>query len=366
MEQLTREYRMSQKGLEACLELLEDVNSKLAQSARGREILTKIKEGTLGVEEAVLQLVEIAKEENLMGDLLRVSQDMMELVPGYLENPTRPLQTQTSTGINQLNPLYEAAIAEIAFLDGDVPLLRTGPLPEGGSPAVPIQTDSRDPVVVGLMLQKASEEVKEELKLAVKEHTRLCERLLSASEKLAKEEGRDPKVFLALTREKLPPVPVGVNGYEAGRLPALRSVEAPSPLSAASVSSEVRREAVYRTLTTTQGRASVSSVIEQGIREILEEKSLPLSAGGYPEHVKFESVERAWIMQVFGPQDLTDNFNPIQSAIEGLAKALLQGTYDKTPPEGGWCLKVIPYNEGIPQRRFGWLVRMGPLTTEKK
>ena len=53
------------------------------------------------------------------------------------------------------NPMFRAAIAERASIDGDVPEFRDAnePLPvEGFRPAISVVTDSLNPILVGLML----------------------------------------------------------------------------------------------------------------------------------------------------------------------------------------------------------------------
>ena len=121
------------------------------------------------MEQGVAELINLIRSKELLPEIERVAQEVSSLVPGYelnpdiLEKASRPVSMKTSTGLSQLNPVYEASIAERAFLDGDVPELRSGPLPEGGTPAVPVKTDSLDPVTIGLLLDIASKKVQRQL-----------------------------------------------------------------------------------------------------------------------------------------------------------------------------------------------------------
>ena len=62
-------------------------------------------------------------------------------------------------GTERLNPKYESYLAERLQFDGDAPELRTGALPKGQKPAVPIETSSRNPVLLGKELEEASEKI---------------------------------------------------------------------------------------------------------------------------------------------------------------------------------------------------------------
>ena len=59
----------------------------------------------------------------------------------------------------QLNPIYEAYLKERLQYDGDIPELRTGPLPEGATPAIPVVTDAMNPVLIGWLLTQAAEQI---------------------------------------------------------------------------------------------------------------------------------------------------------------------------------------------------------------
>lgn len=363
---------MAQSTLEVVLGMLGDVNSRLAESAEGQRIFAELEAGNLDLEAAALQLAQVAQNEGLMGDLRTISAEVGALAPGFEVSPAalreaqRPVVMQTSTGIDQMNPVLEAALAEMLSLDGDVPTLRTGSLPPEGCPAVPVLTDARDPAIIGLMLEKASNEVRAELTKAVEDHTVLCERLLEVASEEARAQGLDVPTALTVAQKFLPAKPIGVPGYQAGQLPALREVEPPSPLVVGAMNPHLRQIAIYKVLSTSQGRRSAASVVEQGVREALEERGIPLNPG-MPDQER--SRKTCWAVQVFGPEDLSDQFNPIQTAIDHLAAfAVSHATSCTRPgkgylhPDEGWAVQVSAHNDSIASRRFGWDIRIGPVT----
>jgi hypothetical protein len=164
----------------------------------------------------------------------------------------------SGVGLPRLDPLYEAHLQERAQYDGDMPELRFGGLPKGVAPAVPVDTDARDPVTVGWMLATASAEVAAEARQI--EDTRIGEvqaLLEGATEESAALIFRDPANLALLDRDNLPD-PVG---YERGKVPALRKVEAPDGWGLLALTSEQRQQLAWRTLSTTQGRRSMVKAI---------------------------------------------------------------------------------------------------------
>lgn len=353
---------MTDTDTNALLGLLGQVNDLLEATPEGAALFQKLRNGEISADQAVPLLAAAAAEAGLLPDLAAASEQVNAMIPTggdlthqNLTEAKRPVAMQTSTGLPQLNPVYEASIGERVSLDGDAPELRSGPLPEDGRPAVPVVTTARDPVIIGLMLERASNEVRVEMKKAIAAHADLCQRLLEDAEENAKAAGEDVGTALVLAKENLPPVPLGVEGYQPGGLPALREVTPPNPHVTAVMSPELRRVATFNVLATTQGRRSAAPVIEKGVRDALEKMGLPVNDEEPPEE---GSTDYGWFVQVYGPDDLSDTFNPIQTAIDHLT-AQCEALMVENMPEGGWALSVIPYNQGVPSRKFGWIVRLG-------
>ena len=303
------------------LKLLGKVNDLVKSVPGAEEIYAQIRDGKITTEDAIPHLFSLLSEAGVVNEVAKEGGKLTQLIsPETLKSAGRPVQMETSTGIPQLNPLYEAALAERASLDGDVPELRSGPLPEGATPAVPVLTSCRDPLLVGLMLKKASKEVSTEIVAAIEEH--------KESNALVKSDAQLP-------------VPTGIPGYEAGKLPALRTVEA-SPTEAALLPPQEQRECVYLSIATTQGRRSLTPVIEKGIQEELQKRGLSVKVGKGKKLVK----SFRWVVQAYGPEDVAEGFNPVVAAIAFLAQ--------EATGCGDNLLLEVERVDGISTRRFGW------------
>lgn len=118
-------------------DLIGGVNDLLESTPEGAAIFRDLRAGEITTDEAVAQLAKVAREGGMLDTLKEASEQVNALIPGgplspeLIEAAGRPVQMKTSTGIDQLNPLMEASIAERIAIDGDAPELRTGPLPWG-------------------------------------------------------------------------------------------------------------------------------------------------------------------------------------------------------------------------------------------
>lgn len=147
-------------------------------------------------------------------------------------------------GSVEWSPLIQARIAERIAFDGDLPELRTGNLPEGGRPAVPIYADGTCAVRLGLGLLKASKEVQTELD--------------SEKEKwIASLEGVSPEALQVLSQEVVFHVP----GYTPGHPAVMRDVTVTFE-EVVSLSPTERQKIAFTALSTTQGRASALPLIQ--------------------------------------------------------------------------------------------------------
>lgn len=341
--------------LDDVLERLKGVNALLERIPEGAEIFRKVRSNEMTAEEATLQLMAVASRHGLLEALTTASEDIRGLVPAFSgdlegeDGVERPIAMETSTGISQLNPLFEAALAERAFFDGDVPEFRRGRIPLGGHPAVPIVTESLDPIVVGEMLHRASTEVEREIQLAIVQRDEICERLLEMA-------GQENQVALEVTKRNLPPVPTGVKGYMAGQTPEFRVVKAPTVAELEALTYGERAQRSLSSILTTQGRASLAPAIEKELRKRLSGRVL-VHEGSYPENA-LEHLEFDWFAEIFG-KEFNEKYHPASSAVAYFASKVESAVAEGFPvPEGGISLKVIPRNL-IAERRFGWSVRMG-------
>ena len=245
----------------------------------------------------------------------------------------------------RFNPLYEAAITERLQFDGDIPELRTGPLPEGADPAVPVDTQARNPTAIGLMLEQASAEVAEEIQALLPEYRKQVEQLIEA-----KSESTD----LTKRHVALPTVPQP-KGYEPGQLPAKRSVDEPSGSQLAKLSQDRRQQLVWKTLTTTQGRRSILPMLKAVVEEKIQDAGFPvvtqdgLSKGEIVAH-------HEWSMDISGPQAGQPDFAFVDVAIQALAAALIQ-QLKEADRDQNLILDIIPINT-VNIRRVGWAARV--------
>ena len=121
------------------------------------EIMDRVKSGELSEEDAMIEMMAY-KQDNP-----DTAQDF-EALSKTLTAPLRELPATQSSDLtaedfqtqgipiwedrseegklSRFNPLYEAAVTERLQFDGDIPELRTGPMPEGAEPAVPVDTNA--------------------------------------------------------------------------------------------------------------------------------------------------------------------------------------------------------------------------------
>ena len=321
------------------LSILGSVTDRLMELPEGREIFRRTQAGELTPEQAAREFVMLIERAGLMQEMREASQTVTSIAESQNRKPDDVLK-KTSTGVTQLNPLYEGAIAERAFLDGDVPELRSGPLPEGATPAVPVLTETTNPVAVGMMLERASSQVEENLKLAVEGYAENCQKLL--------EEAAQNQTALARVISSLPAPPTGVQGYEAGSLPVPLSVAEPTPLEVATAPLERQQKYAYMAISTTQGRRSIAAPLRKRVVKYLENLGLSVSEG----EVSSPILEEAWKMQVLSAAEISPDFDFSEAAFRYLTQRVPSGL------SGDVTLEVLPYN-GISDRVFGWILKIG-------
>lgn len=330
------------------LVLIGNLSEKLNKSPRCKEILDKLKAGLTDSESAVSALFEVMREEGLLEGALSQSKTLLTSMDSRFEDMV-PMG-KNPEGKEVVNPLWEAALAERISLDGDVPELRHGPLPQGGKPAVPVMLgDCIDPVKVGVMLERASQEIQERLMLAAREHSEVCHKILAITEKKARESGADITKALGFAQKVLPEAPLGVPGYMAGIKPELHKVPEPTGTEMLALSDDLAQKYSHSALVTTQGRVSLMHPIREKVLQALAQKGLRVTSG----EVKTPTVRAKWVVSSYGAGDFSPRFNYIESAIAVLTEKLLrelQGAAEE------WVLEVVPFN-GISSRTFGWEAR---------
>lgn len=220
-------------------------------------------------------------------------------------------------GTERLNPKYEAYLIERIQFDGDAPELRTGAtIQEGGRPAVPVQTSTRNPVGIGAQLKEASESVQSEMKSIAQKATDLVTM-------------KDPV------------------GYERGKLPTLRETESLTAKEFMALSVIERKELTWGFISTTQGRVSAVPVLSDYVKELFDERGIDLDYGKGNELRRYE-----WVLTLSdGHQSTQQNFSYIDIA----AKAFVRD-YSSDPDNAKVGKFYIEPINRIADRLFGWAI----------
>jgi len=254
--------------------------------------------------------------------------------------------------IKRLNPLVEAAIAEQASFDGDVPQMRTGVLPEGARPAVPVETTARNPEAIGMMLDEASAEVAEEIREAQEKHIQDAKLIAVELEG----QGVAGEAAIEVYRRQLPDsIPTGVTGYEAGKVPSKRDVGGPSGSALAKLTPEQRKRAAHRVLSTTQGRRSAKSVIEEMILVALASEGFEMESRPEQPRVKGLVVYAEWSMNLGGPMATQSNFSFLDTAAKAICQKLSKSLKEKCPENPVLEVTTI---DTVDVRKVGWAARV--------
>lgn len=154
-------------------------------------------------------------------------------------------------GLPQVDPNWQAALIERLQFDGDVPEFRTGRLKtdKGQRAAVPVETESMNPLVVGKQLEDASDQVTAEAQRLLEDTDANTRRYLAALEGDALKmleagivdalvPGDEETSLTRVQRSKLPEVMAvpDPENYRAGQVPDLMKVEERSVVSLAQLS----------------------------------------------------------------------------------------------------------------------------------
>jgi hypothetical protein len=260
-----------------------------------------------------------------------------------------------------LNPLFVGALAEKLQFDGDIPELRTGPLPEGVSPAVPVDTDARNPVALGMMLGQASEEVK----TLIEQHE--TERR-TAIEAVAASDGTN----LSLLKKHADLVAAGPNAardvalwgsqetdmpsYRRGMPVPARQVTTPQGKDIATVAKERAKEMTWKFFSTTAGRRTVVHTIGMLVSKRLAEQGIHAAWKGVGKSMDGEVVAaHLWKVNLSGPGNSQENFAMVDTAAAALAVGLLRKLGDQRPE--GLQIEVSTV-DAVADREVGWEARL--------
>lgn len=311
--------------------------------------------------EVMQKLVELLTSDPTIGDRITAIAAVTG-VPDALVVPARAAFLQGDgvvvppppggTGLPRLDPLYEAYLQERVQFDGDAPELRTGGLPVGATPAVPVDTTARNPVAVGWMLEQAQEEVARESKQIEQGRVDEVQALLTQEDTALVPSG--PALLAKLDRDTLAD-PVG---YERGQVPALREVETPTGWGLLSLTPEQQHQLAWKTISTTQGRRSVTRAIRDlvagGLRndghdvEVHDGEPLRATPADVVAYVE-------WSVDLSGPGSTQPSFSFVDTAARAIVRKIGVSLGDEVVT--GVVLDVVPVNT-VDVRKVGWAARL--------
>lgn len=325
--------------------------TELIRAAQGdavmTEILQELERGDITAAEALQQLIAAHEKKNTLSPVLAFPPQV-----GPTTNLTIPSPVG---GLPRMNPLVEAALIERSQFDGDIPEMRTGPLLPGIMPAIPVQTEARNPVALGHILARASQDIRDKIDQHEKKRLEL--------------------VAAALTQEALPvilkhgdviarvedtDIPALVKGssdtdipeYQRGKVPVPVSTTAPSGSELATMSPEDQRTAAWTALSTTHGRRSAVPIVARLAQRLLEGLGCFVQLGAIQET---PDVEVSWVL------DLSSKgaTQPAFAFIDTAARALVAKVKGQIPNLDGQhvTLMVIPVNN-LADRQVGWTLRL--------
>lgn len=291
---------------------LKELSSQILDlSEEIRDAVDQYKEGEITEEELSLLVSEVLRP----GSSTSSSLQLKEPFEGKDLSP-KDLLLKDSTS---LHPLYAALLAERLQFDGDAPEFRTGPLPAGVAPAAPVKTEARDPVVIGLQLQRASDKVLGLIAEGIQSVLPPGEGELVVVPKEA-----DPEIY----RRGSLPVPVEVEDVKISEISLFEE--------------EQRRNFAWKTISTTQGRRSSLQVIRDLVR-----KSLDRSRFHFVEDSN-RGIETSyeWVFHMSHEGSLQNRFSFIDVCVRYFLNKM-------TPYKQGatYCIKTI---DRISDREVGW------------
>ena len=305
-------------------------------------IKVRLKAGEITEEKAVQELLEVlARDPEILA---------------FIESS----RVAPENRLPRVDPLVEAALIERAQFDGDMPEMRTGPWRPNlnSSPAVPVALTSRDPVVGGIMLQRAADAMQKKLMehdlKRLREIETIYQNALPAmnetTDALVKRE--EPDVFALVHGSAGTDLPE----YKRGEVPAMVKVEVTRDDLAALTPAQ-RQEAAWKLLSTTQGRRSAQPVIEQLVKQDLEKRGFEVQCREAAEVESGWLSDHKWTLKMSGPSATQASFNFIDMA----ARCIATGLRTKWPKDAApkAILELTTVNR-LEDRVIGWSARLFP------
>ena len=334
-----------------------------------KPILARAKTGEITPQQALEEMAKIVAATNAEQQLREAARN--QLAPEVPDGDPGVLGEglfQTDVGLPKLNPLYEGALIERTQFDGDIPEFRTGPLPVGVKPAVPVSTDARNPVALGAMLKEASRVVAEKVDAHETKRLQGIEAIAATAPDLSRI--REHAELVALESDALAVEVWGSDktdhpDYRRGHLPAPVQVPTPTGSALAAFTSQERKEQAYHFLSTTQGRRTATAVITEMLIEGLAQHGVTVAEHGEPSMPSFSYATTQivaadkWTVSLSGPGSTQSSFSFVDTAGTALVKGLVRALDEAEGFDKAWPLRleVTPVNM-VDVRSVGWAARL--------
>jgi hypothetical protein len=271
-------------------------------------------------------------------------------------------------GLPRLNPLMEAALIERLQFDGDIPEMRTGPMPLGVTPAVPVKTEAKSSVAIGRMLGTAARKVRSRLDAHHAERARLVEAVAAGDPAALAVVAKHGELVAQGGDDGLPDLAVIAHGsketdlavYRRGEVPAPLAVATPTGAELASMTKEERQEAAYKFFSTTQGRLSAVPLVRGMVAKMLRAKGIEVRERDFDKTDKREAVIYGeWQVMIGGSGATQTAFAVVDVAVRVISVKLMKGFEAHPEHPKKVILEVVPVSL-LSDRVVGWDARLLP------
>lgn len=376
---------MSEQTFEALSALLGRVVHQAPELAH---ILKRAKAGEIDETQAMTEMLQAIRDNPELEQRL-VEMAHTSLVPpsgdtgqiSLKDDPRAEWLVQLKPGgLPQLNPLFEAYLIERSQFDGDMPELRTGPMPDGVAPSVSVDTKARNPVAIGVMMEEASKKVRGEIDAHEAERRQLINRVSeddhTGKPRAALEAINASEDDLSLVKKHSATIAKAAQGLPVTALlhgspdtdyPGYRRREIPKPVKVdrvsggalVSMTEEQRRESAWKFLSTVQGRRTAVITVRELVASELTQKGLKVTERDYDKGKEAPTIlaHHEWTIQLSGAGSTQASFSLIDMASKALAIHLMRDLPQGHPSE--MILEVDTVDQ-LPDRKVGWAARLLP------
>lgn len=323
-------------------------------------VLESVRAGEQSEEDAVLSLMMDLKSTGGLERIQEAAVEHLDLDPGVFEDEDMAGRSE--------HALHLAAISERLQFDGDIPELRTGPMPDGASPAVEVESEARSLAVLGAMLATASEEVAREIEAYREKVHRDAENgsNLPARADLQEAVARglrhllpegnpvhQARVLSALVGREVQPdelVTWDPPSYRRQTRPPARRVDAPSGAELARMSPAQRARNAWQALSTTQGRRSAAPTVAALVEDRLRQRGYEIT-----RRATGVSAGVSWTCSIDdGAPSTQPGFSFVDTAAAALATKIMQ----RHAPDDGPHVLSVSTVDSLAEREVGWAAQL--------